>query len=196
MHVLLLQDVDKVGKQGTVVTVTEKVAREKLFPKQQATPLNPNHVLLWKDVKNVGRRGEIVEVKPGFARNYLFPQQLASKPTPADLYSFAQARRKTARQEANAKGDAETLAKKIEEITCTIEATANEEGGLFGSITPQMIADAVKKEGVTIEPKLVVLEAPIKELGVYTVKARLHPEVTASFRCWVVEEKDSEPKKH
>lgn len=195
MNVLLLQNVDKIGKQGDVVKVADKVARETLFPKRLAAALNPNHVLLWQDVDKLGKRGEIVEVKPGYARNFLFPNKLASRPTPADLYSFEQAKKKLVRAEAMAKSEAEAIAKKLEEVACTIEANANEEGGLFAAITPQMIAEAVGKEGVKIDARHISLEAPIKELGVYTVQAKMHGDVSASFRLWVVEAKDPEPKK-
>ncbi len=153
-------------------------------------------ILLWQDSKNLGKRGEVVEVKRGYAQNYLFPQRLASLPTPANRKLMETEKIRLAQQDEKGKQVLKALAQKIEHITCTIEARANKDGTLFGSITPQIIIEALQREGVTgLDPKTVVVETPIKELGVYRVLFNLHPEITTYGRFWVVEESGPEESK-
>lgn len=150
-------------------------------------------ILLWQDIENLGKRGEAVEVKRGYAQNYLLPRRLASLPTPANRKLLDTEKIRLVRQDEKQKRNLQVIAKKIEEVTCTIEARANKEGVLFGSITPQLIIGALQREGVSdLDPKMVVLENPIKELGVYRILFKLHPEVTAYGRFWVVEESGPE----
>lgn len=147
-------------------------------------------VVLWQDVEKVGKRGDIVKVAPGFARNYLFPRKLATAPTPDRLKELEHEKKRAAKREAREKDAALALATKVEAASCTIEVVANEEGSLFGAVTPQMIAEAVRKEGVEIEPRQIEIENPIKELGVYEVTVRLHAQVAPKCKVWVVESKE------
>ncbi|MBI3269742.1 MAG: 50S ribosomal protein L9 [Planctomycetes bacterium] len=155
-----------------------------------ATPLK---VVLWQDVDKLGKRGEVVRVTPGFARNYLFPRRMASLPTSEKMKELEHEKRRLVKREAREKQAATALATKVEAASCTIEAVANEEGVLFGAITTHMIADAIKKEGVEVDPKLIDIENPIKELGVYEVSVRLHPQVTPKCKVWVVESREGKP---
>lgn len=150
-------------------------------------------VLLRKDIKTLGNRGEVVKVKKGYARNYLFPQKLALLPTKEGLMELEREKKRLVRSEVEMVSNLKELAVKIENASSTIEVKANEEGVLFGSVSPQMIIDALAKEDITdIKEEMIKLETPIKELGVYRVKIELHPEISATCRLWVVEE--AEPK--
>ena len=106
-------------------------------------------VLLWQDVDKLGKRGETVVVKDGFARNYLFPRKLASIPTPAMHKEFELAKRRTVKQEAALIVDAKAVAEKLAGVTSvSIEVNTNEEGLLYGAVSPSMVADALKdREG-------------------------------------------------
>lgn len=154
---------------------------------------NVIEVLLKKDIKTLGNRGEVVKVSKGYARNYLFPQKLALLPTRDGLLELEREKKRLVRSEVETVSNLKELSSKIESASCTIEVKANEEGILFGSVSPQVIIDALAKENVVgIKEEMIKMETPIKELGVYRVKIELHPEISATCRLWVVEE--SEPK--
>jgi large subunit ribosomal protein L9 len=150
-------------------------------------------VLLKKDIKTLGNRGEVVKVSKGYARNYLFPQKLALLPTKEGLLELEREKKRLVRSEVEIVSNLKELSAKIESASCTIEVKANEEGILFGSVSPQVIIDALAKENVVgIKEEMIKLETPIKELGVYRVKIELHSDISATCRLWVVEE--AEPK--
>ena len=154
---------------------------------------NVIEVLLKKDIKTLGNRGEVVKVSKGYARNYLFPQKLALLPTKEGLLELEREKKRLVRSEVEMVSNLKELSSKIESASCTIEVKANEEGILFGSVSPQVIIDALAKENVIgIKEEMIKMETPTKELGVYRVKIELHPEISATCRLWVVEE--SEPK--
>lgn len=146
-------------------------------------------VLLKKDVENLGKRGEVVKVADGYARNYLFPKNLATTVTPENIRLIELEKVRMVQEEMMKLEEFKALAARLESISCTIEAKASEEGHLYGSVNPQMIAEALEKEGIELDPKAIKLENPVKELGIYTIPIQLHPEVQASTKIWVVEEK-------
>ncbi|MBI5368864.1 MAG: 50S ribosomal protein L9 [Planctomycetes bacterium] len=149
-------------------------------------------VILWQDVDKLGKRGEKVKVAPGFARNFLYPRRLASPPTIERMKELEHEKRRQDKREAREKTAAQQIGVKVESASCTIEMEANEEGALFGAVTPQMIAEALKRENVEVEPKLIEIENAIKELGVYEVTVKLHKDVTPKCKVWVVEGKKAE----
>jgi len=152
-------------------------------------------VLLRRDIKTLGNRGEVVKVRKGYARNYLFPQKLALLPTKDGLLELEREKKRLVRSEVEMVGNLKELSSKIESASCTIEVKANEEGILFGSVSPQTIIDALAKENVVgIKEEMIKLETPIKELGVYRVKIELHSEISATCRLWVVEEAETKTK--
>lgn len=152
-------------------------------------------VLLWESVKKLGKRGDVIKVSPGYARNYLFPQKLASLPTKHNVKELEYKKRRGFKQEEKTKSNLKQLAENIEKNSCTVEAKANEDGVLFGAINPQMIINALKREGISeVTPQMIEIDTPIKELGVYRVNIKLHQEIIVSCRVWVVEESSPPPR--
>lgn len=145
-------------------------------------------VILKEDVKSLGKTGDIVNVKDGYARNFLIPKNLAVEANPKNIKAIEHERKKIQEIARKAKVSAEALASRISAITLTIKAKAGEEEKLFGSVTAMDIADALKKEGIELDKKKILLEEPIKRLGSYTVSAKIHPDVTATINVQVVQE--------
>jgi large subunit ribosomal protein L9 len=143
-------------------------------------------IILVKDVSDLGIVGDEVEVKDGYARNYLIPGGLAMESTPGVLRLLEQKKQKRQRQEEKIKKECEELAEKLKNVSCTISMETGEEEKIFGSVTPDVIAQALLQEGIEIEKKKIVLGEPIKSLGVYNVDIKLHTEVKAQVRIWVV----------
>jgi large subunit ribosomal protein L9 len=143
-------------------------------------------LILLENVKNLGSTGDEVEAKDGYARNYLIPRKLAMKATPGALRVLEQKRQAKAREEEKIKGECETIAEKIKNTSCTISMETGEEEKLFGAVTSEMIAESLLAEGVNVDKKDILLEEPLKKLGVYNVDIRLHPEVKTQVRVWVV----------
>jgi len=145
-------------------------------------------VILKKDVVDLGNAGELVHVKPGYARNYLIPQGLALLATEGNRRRFEEERRQIEQSAARERESARTLAVKIEEQSLTFRVRAGEEGKLFGSVTAADIAEQLADAGIEIDRRVVRLDEPIKELGVYDVPVRLHSEVEPHVKVWVVAE--------
>jgi large subunit ribosomal protein L9 len=145
-------------------------------------------VILREDIKTLGRAGEMVRVKPGYARNYLLPQGLAYEATEGNKKRIAaETRVRTARNQTE-RDQAEREAATLRDVNVSLTSKAGEEGKLFGSITSQDIAEALARQGHTVDRRRVELEHPIKTTGVHTVTVRLHPEVYAEVRVSVVPE--------
>lgn len=145
-------------------------------------------LILKENVTKLGAKGDVVEVSAGFARNYLLPRNLAVFCTEGNLSKVAQSKKTEAKQKLELLQKAKELAEKIEKITCTIRAKAGDSEKLFGSITTQDIADALKLEQLEIDKKVIELDKPIKELGLYHVPIRLGNEVVPKLKVWVVKE--------
>jgi len=143
-------------------------------------------VILIDNIDRVGSIGDIVDVKDGYARNYLLPNNKAKIATPANMKILDALKKKRAAEEAKKVDDAKAMAAKIEALSVTIAAQAGEEEKLFGSVTSDMISTALSAEGFTIDKKEIILDEPIKKLGVYQVAVKIHPEVKANLRVWIV----------
>lgn len=151
-------------------------------------------VLLWQDVDKLGRRGETVDVREGFARNFLFPRKLASIPTPSMHKEFELAKRRMVKQEAAVIGDAKQVAEKLAGVSSvSIEVNTNDEGLLYGAVSPSMIADALKDQGLKVEARGIEIEEPIKKVGTYEVVVNLHREVKPKLKVWVLSTKAVKP---
>lgn len=144
--------------------------------------------ILIQAVDRLGRAGDIVNVKEGYARNYLFPKNIAKEATPGNMKILDSLKKKQALEDAKSLDEAKALAQTITALSITISARSGEEEKLFGTVTTEMISDALKAEKIIIDKKDIILDEPIKKLGVYQIGIKVHPEVKASLRVWVVKE--------
>jgi large subunit ribosomal protein L9 len=145
-------------------------------------------VLLRQDQENLGKRGDVVSVKNGFARNYLFPKGIALEATTANERVIEEERRTITRRIEKDRKAAEALSKDLEAVSVTAAVAVGEEDRVFGSVTSQNIAELLKEKGHDIDKRKILLDEPIKALGVYSVPVKLHPEVEVKIRLWVVKE--------
>ena len=155
----------------------------------QRLPKGPTggvELLLIQSVDHLGDQGEIVEVKTGYATNYLLPQGLATFATDHHKRMVEKHRAKLEAIEKSRLAGLQATADEIAKKSVTIEANANDEGHLYGSVGPNEIAAAIKSQGVTVAPEQVRLEGPLKELALYTVKIHLHQDIDADLKVWVV----------
>ncbi len=143
-------------------------------------------VILLEAIDKLGKVGDVVTVKEGFARNFLIPKNKARIATAGNMKTLESAKKKEAAETAKQVEAARALANRISALSLTISAQAGDEEKLFGSVTPDAVSDALKEEGITIDKKDVIIEEPIKKLGVYQVTVKVHPEVKASLRLWIV----------
>ena len=149
-------------------------------------------VILREDVEKLGTRGQLVKVAPGYARNFLLPNKMAVAATESNKKIVEQERQAHLRREAKVEGEAKEVGKMLGTVAITISQKAGENDQLFGSVTSKDIAEALEKQGYTIERRKIVLEEPIKTLGEFKVPIRLHREVTARVRVKVLAEAGSE----
>ena len=142
-------------------------------------------LILLDDVAKLGLAGDEVVVKAGYARNYLIPQGLAAKATPGIMHLVESRKALIAERRAKELADAQAVAEKIAQVEISISMQATDDDQLFGSVTARMIADELAKQGYAVEHNQVKVD-PIKALGSYDVEVRLHAEVSASVKVWVV----------
>lgn len=143
-------------------------------------------LLLIHNVEHLGKQGDIVEVKSGYALNYLLPQGLATIATDHHKRMVDKHREKLRALELEKLQSYRELADELGKQSITIEANANDEGHLYGSVGAHEIVNALKGAGFTLAQDQIRLEGLLKELGLYTVKVHLHSEVDASLKVWVV----------
>jgi len=139
-----------------------------------------------QDFESLGHTGEIVEVADGYARNFLIPRRIVLEATPGNMKKFEEEKKRQLLRLNREKKVAEKLAKELAKISCTVPVAVGEEDKIFGSVTSQDIADALKEKGYQIDRRKILLDEPIKALGIYTVPIKLHPEVDAEIKLWVV----------
>lgn len=150
-------------------------------------------VILLQTVDRLGKIGDIVTVKEGFARNFLIPQKKAAIATEGNVKLQEALKKKKEAEEKKVLEAAKALAEKIGALSLTISAEAGEEEKLFGSVSNDMIAKALADENIVVDKKDVILDEPIKKLGVFQVTVKLHPEVKAAVRVWVVKKEEQGP---
>jgi large subunit ribosomal protein L9 len=138
-------------------------------------------LILLERVEKLGQMGQLVKVKPGYARNYLLPQKKAMRATKENLNYFETQRAQLEANNLQRRTEATEVGGKIEGLTVVIIRQAGESGQLYGSVSARDIADAVTGAGFTIEKRQVVLDRPIKNLGLHPVKVVLHPEVSVTI---------------
>ncbi len=134
-------------------------------------------IVLLERVEKLGKIGDVVKVKPGYARNFLLPRGKALRANKQNLAKFEAERSAIEARNADAKKSAELLSESIGDLSVDIVRAASEMGQLYGSVTSRDISEAISKAGYEVEKKLVVMDAAIKTLGLFTIKLALHPEV-------------------
>lgn len=143
-------------------------------------------VILTDNVQGLGRAGEVIRVAPGYARNYLLPRELAVHATESNRRRLESQLKARAAARAQELDEARELARRLEGLVCIIAANAGENGRLFGSVTANDIADVIATKGIPIDRRRIALDESIRELGVFPVAIRLHPEVTATVQVEVI----------
>ncbi|HTY08816.1 MAG TPA: 50S ribosomal protein L9 [Candidatus Edwardsbacteria bacterium] len=143
-------------------------------------------VILTQNIPALGDKAQVVDVKPGYARNYLIPQGKAMPASDANLRRLQQQGKHEDFKHTRLKAKSEELAKKLAEVSCTATVQAGEDDKLFGSVTAADIAGLLAGQGIEIDKRKIVLEEPIKKLGVYNIPIKLHSDVEAIIKLWVV----------
>ena len=147
-------------------------------------------VILKTDVKNLGYKDDIVKVRDGYGRNYLIPNKMAIIANESNRKVLAEELKQRAHKLAQMLADAQALAEKLAAIVITVPVKANEDGKIFGTVTTQQIADALKAQEIDVDKKVITVE-PIKQVGEYEATARLHREVKAAIKINVVAEAEA-----
>lgn len=143
-------------------------------------------IILRQDVENLGAVGEVLNVKDGYARNYLIPRELAYVANPTTMKRLEVERVEYMKKMERLRELAELTASRLSELQISIPMQTGEEGRLFGSVTPQMIASELEMRGFDIDRRIIIIEEPIKSLGVFDVKVKLHHDVMGTLKVWVI----------
>ena len=142
-------------------------------------------VILLENVEGMGKRGDQIKVQRGYARNYLLPRSLALEATSSGARQFQETERIRVTQESKARTDATKKAEKLNKLTIHMKVQAGDDGKLFGSVTSGDIAAAIAAEGHTVDKRDVILEEPLRELGVYHVRIKMFKDVEGKVRVLV-----------
>ena len=143
-------------------------------------------IILIKDVEHLGKAGDQLEVKNGYARNYLIPQGMALRSTPQSLNRFKEEARLLEMKKDRALKKSRELAEKLKTLSLTIPVQVGEEDRVFGAVTSQIIAEQLHDKGYEIDKRQIQLDEPIKALGIYDIPIKLHSEISAAVKVWVI----------
>ncbi|RKY95678.1 MAG: 50S ribosomal protein L9 [Ignavibacteriae bacterium] len=143
-------------------------------------------IILLKDFENLGKSGEQVDVKDGYARNYLFPQNIALKANKTNLKRFEEQKQLLETRKNKTLKKSNELAEKLKSLSLTIPVKVGEEDKVFGSVTAQNIADQLVEKGYEIDKRQILLEEPIKALGIFDIPVKLHPKIETTVKLWVI----------
>jgi len=149
-------------------------------------------VILRADVENLGSLGDVVNVKPGYARNYLLPQGMAMVASPANLKNFELERKKLQARMDALRAEAMGLQGRLERLQIVIPMHVGENDKLYGSVTTSIIGDAIAAEGIEVDRRRILLDAPIRTLGHHPVRVRLHADVMATIPVEVISDQKRE----
>ncbi len=147
-------------------------------------------LILLQRVEKLGQMGQVVKVKPGYVRNYLLPQKKAMRATKENLAYFETQRAQLEATNLQRKAEAEQVGEKLEGLTVVLIRQAGETGQLYGSVAARDIAEAVTEAGFTVDKSQIVLERPIKTLGMHPVRVMLHPEVGVTVTANVAQSEE------
>ncbi len=145
-------------------------------------------IILIERVEKLGVEGDVVTVAGGYGRNFLLPQKKAIIASKANLKKVDEIKKLKAANELKELQAAQELATKLAGVSCTIPVQVGEEEKLFGAVTSNDICKVLEKEGIEIDKRKIVLDEPIRELGVFSIDVKLHQEVTGTVKVWVVKE--------
>lgn len=145
-------------------------------------------VLLRQDFETLGEAGKVVNVKDGYARNFLIPRGLAFEASERNLHVLEQEKKRYASIKLKEKKAAESLNTKLDGVSITAAMPVGEDDRIFGSVTNQDIADLLTAKGFTIDKRKIILEEPVKALGIYEIPIKLHSEVECKVKLWVVKQ--------
>jgi len=143
-------------------------------------------VILNEDIANLGQVGEIVNVKPGYARNYLLPRGHAALANEKNKAALNHQLRIIETKKAKTLAAAKVLAASVEKTSVTVAKQVGEDEKIFGTVTTAELEELLKAEGIEIDRRNISLSEEVKKVGVFTAQVKLHPEVTAKFKFWVV----------
>lgn len=145
-------------------------------------------VILRENISDLGQIGDVIKVSDGYARNFLIPRNLVSPANDSNVNQLNHQKKILEKRRTAEKGKCQELATQIEGFTCNISKKIGENDKLFGSVSNADIAEALEKGGFTLDRRNIVIGKPIKSLGVHEVEVKIHPEVSAQLKVWVVKE--------
>lgn len=145
-------------------------------------------LILMQDVDGLGAEGEVVKVAEGYARNYLLPRKLAAPMNRVNQRRLERMQEAFEQRRVAKLAEAQQRAASLEKVSCTIPMKVGDQGQLFGAIHAAQIEEALREQGLDINRKMIKLDEPLRELGVFNVPLELHPEVSVNLKVWVVEE--------
>lgn len=143
-------------------------------------------IILRQNYEPLGAIGDVVEVKNGFARNFLLPRKIAYIAIDGNVNALKDEKKTVDKRNRQELSSAEILAAELEKISVTIPVQVGEEDKIFGTVTTQMITDALKEKSYDLDKRKIEIEEPIKSLGIYSVNVKLHPNVNTKIKVWVV----------
>jgi len=145
-------------------------------------------VILRQNFEPLGQIGDVIEVKDGYARNYLLPHKIAYTALKGNIRALEEEKQNVAKKTQQELNAAEKLATELEKVSITIPVQVGEEDKIFGSVTTQMIVDALKEKKYDVDKRKIEIEEAIKTLGIYSVNIKLHKNVSTKIKVWVVRE--------
>lgn len=145
-------------------------------------------VILRKNFESLGQIGDIVEVKTGYAINFLIPRKIAYTAIDGNIKALEEEKKNLTRKTEQELHAAESISTELEKVSVNIPVKVGEEDKIFGSVTTQMISDALVEKGFEIDKRKIEIEEQIKTLGIYSVNIKLHTNVNAKIKVWVVRE--------
>jgi large subunit ribosomal protein L9 len=143
-------------------------------------------VILRQNYEDLGNIGEVVEVKDGFARNFLIPRSIAYRATPGAMRAMEVEKKRYDQHQTKLESDARSQAEQLESVSVTIPMRVGEEDRLFGSVTSSMLAEELSRQGYEVDRRNIQLHEPIKHLGMFDVPVKLHTNVLATLKVFVV----------
>ncbi len=176
----------KAASKSSSTPRSERRSRRKAGSQLPRGPRGGVQLLLIQSVEHLGKQGEVVEVKRGFALNYLLPQGLATIATDHHKRMVDKHRSKLEEIARQRMASLRAVLSELSRTSVTIEANANDEGHLYGSVGSTEISRSLKQQDLTVLPDQIILQGPLKEVGLYTVKVRLAPDAEGDLKVWVV----------